>query len=70
METILLAVGWLAGALGVLMTIGAAGMRFAGHYWLAGFSTGTVLLGGIATMLIACLSFLAVLASRSGSSAR
>jgi hypothetical protein len=70
MEAILLAVGWLAGALGVLLTIAAAGMRLAGHYWLAGFSTGTVLLAGIAAMLIGCLGFLAVLASRSGPSVR
>jgi hypothetical protein len=70
MEAILLAVGWLAGALGVLLTMGAAGMRLAGYYWFAGFSTGTVLLGGMAAMLVGCLGFLAVLASRSGSSAR
>ena len=67
MEAILLTGGWLAGAIGLVLTAVAAGTRLAGHYWVADYATSTVLQGGIAAMLVGCLAFLAVLASRRGS---
>ena len=64
MERFLVAVGGLAGALGVLLTLAAGGFRFAGHFWIGSFSAGTVLLGGMALMLVGSLAFLAVLTAR------
>ncbi len=69
MNALLLTVGRLAGAAGVVMTLVAVVVRVTGHYWVAGYQTGTILLGGMAMMLIGCLSLLAVLVSgRSGGS--
>ncbi len=62
MERIFMAVGWLAGALGVLLTLVAAGARLAGLFWLGGYASGTLMLGGIALMTMGCLGFLAALA--------
>jgi hypothetical protein len=66
MESILLTLGWLAGALGALLTGVAGAARLAGHFWLASFQAGTVLLGGMALMIFGCLAFLAVLTRRRG----
>jgi hypothetical protein len=63
MEALLLAVGRLAGGLGVLVTLAAAFARALGNYWVAGYQTGTILLGGMALMLIGCLGFLAAIVS-------
>jgi hypothetical protein len=70
MERIFLAVGWLAGALGLVLTAFAAGGRLAGHYWLGSYQAGTVLLGGMALMMVACLGFLAALVLGRGSGSR
>lgn len=61
---IYLAVGWLAGALGVLVSVIAAGTRLAGNFWIAGFQAGTVMQAGIALMLVGVLGFLAALTSQ------
>jgi hypothetical protein len=63
MEGIFLTVGRLAGAAGVVTTLVAALMRLAGVYWVSGYQTGTILLAGMALMLIGCLAFLAALTS-------
>jgi hypothetical protein len=70
LEAIFLTVGRLAGALGVLLTLAAGGARLAGQYWLASYSAGTVLLAGIALMLIGALGFLAALTLRRGADIR
>jgi hypothetical protein len=70
MEGILLTVGRLAGAAGVLITLVAAVGRIAGLYWIAGYQTGTILLAGMALMMIGCLGFLAVIASERGAGGR
>ncbi|WP_295437602.1 hypothetical protein [uncultured Thiodictyon sp.] len=70
MTRILLTIGWLAGAAGVLLTLVAGAARIAGYYWLGSFSTGTVLLGAMGVMLIGCLGFLAALSTRRGADGR
>lgn len=64
METLLLWVGRLAGLAGVLLTVVAFGSRAAGHFFPGGFQVGTILLAGIAAMVIGCLSYVANLAER------
>jgi hypothetical protein len=66
MERIFLAVGWLAGTLGVLLAAVAAGIRITGSYWLGSYQAGTLLLAGMALMLVGCLGFLAALAVARG----
>ncbi|HYN76587.1 MAG TPA: hypothetical protein VES73_02195 [Lamprocystis sp. (in: g-proteobacteria)] len=70
MAGIFLTVGWLAGAVGVLLTLVAAVGRLAGLYWIASYQAGTILLAGMALMLVGCLGFLAALASQRGSGSR
>ncbi|MGN2391965.1 hypothetical protein [Pelomicrobium sp. G1] len=64
METLLLWVGRLAGLAGVLVCAVAVAVRLSGAYWLAGFQAGTLLLAGMAAMLMGCLSLLMLLTSR------
>lgn len=64
METLLLWVARLAGTGGVALSILSALMRVTGKYWIAGLQVGTILMGGIAAMVLACLAYLAVLAER------
>ncbi len=66
METLLLWIGRLAGLAGVLICAVAVVVRLSGAYWLAGFQVGTLLLAGMAAMLMGCLSFLMLLTSRAG----
>lgn len=64
MESLLLWVGRLAGLSGVLLTVIAIGSRAAGDYFPGGFQVGTILLAGIAAMVLGCLSYVAILAER------
>ena len=64
METSLLWIGRLAGALGVLLCLIAIGARLTGAFWIAGFQAGTVLQAGMAAMLLGCLAHLVVLTAR------
>ncbi|GIX28409.1 MAG: hypothetical protein KatS3mg123_2290 [Burkholderiales bacterium] len=64
METLLLWIGRLAGLAGVLVCAVAVAVRLSGAYWLAGFQAGTLLLAGMAAMLMGCLSLLMLLTSR------
>lgn len=54
-------VGWLAGGLGVLLALAAAVGRLAGLYWIANYQAGTLLLAGMALMLVGCLGLLSAL---------
>jgi hypothetical protein len=64
MENALLWIGRLAAMAGVALVAVAAVVRLGGAYWLGGFQMGTLMLGGIAGMLIGCLCLLSVLVSR------
>lgn len=64
MEPLLLWVGRLAGLAGVLVCAVAVVVRLSGAYWLAGFQVGTLLLAGMAVMLMGCLSLLVLLTAQ------
>ena len=64
MEILLLWVGRLAGLTGVLLGGWAAFARLSGSFFAGGFQIGTLLLAGMAAMLVACFCFLMVLVSR------
>lgn len=64
MESLLLWLGRIAGLLGVAVSIWAALSRFTGGYYVGGFQIGTLLMGGMTAMLVACLCFLVVLTDR------
>ena len=61
MEALLLWVGRLGGIAGILLSAGAAWLRFRGIYSFAGLQIGTLLLAGIAAMLVGCLGYLATM---------
>lgn len=60
----LLFLGRLAGIIGVLVCLVAGVARVAGHYFVAGYSVGTLFLGGIAAMVAGCLCLLWAMAAR------
>jgi hypothetical protein len=62
MANLLLWIGRTGGAVGGLMCLIAVLARTRGMYGLAGFQVGTVLLAGMAAMLVGCLGYLAALA--------
>jgi hypothetical protein len=55
METLLLGIGRLAGAIGVLACLIAIGARLAGFFWVAGLQTSTLFQAGMAAMILGCL---------------
>jgi len=61
---ILLWIGRLSGAVGVLLTAVSVGARLAGKYQLGSFQLLTLLDAGTAGMVMACLAYIAVLAER------
>jgi len=65
MEILLLWVGRLAGLAGALLCGWAALTRLSGSFFAGGFQIGTLLLAGMAAMLVACVCFLMILTSRS-----
>ena len=65
METLLLWLGRLAAIAGLAMVAWAACSRLTGIYFAAGYQVGTLLLVGIAAMLVGCVCFLVVLTDRS-----
>lgn len=65
MQNLLFWIARIAGIAGVGVMALAVLARVAGAYWLAGFQVGTVLQGGIASTLVACLLYVAILAERS-----
>jgi hypothetical protein len=60
MSALLLWIATLAGVAGVLLSMVAVGDRIGGAFWLGGFQSGTLLLAGMAAMLLACLSYIAL----------
>jgi hypothetical protein len=63
-EKLLLWIGRLGGVVGVIMCAVAVWARLRGSYTLAGFQVGTLLLAGMAAMLVGCLGYLAAVAER------
>jgi len=63
-ETLLRWIGRLGGAAGLVLCAAAVLMRLRGVYNFAGFQIGTLLLAGIAVMLVGCLAYLAAIAER------
>ena len=61
MESLLVWVGRLGGVVGVLLSVGAVLLRFRSVYNFAGFQIGTLLLAGIACMVVGCLGYLAAM---------
>lgn len=61
---ILHALGWLSGMAGAIICLASVGLRLAGAYWIGGFQTGTLLLGGIAAMVFGCFCLLAWIVRR------
>jgi hypothetical protein len=66
MRDLLLWIGRLGGIVGVLMCAVAVFARYRGTYNVAGFQVGTLLLAGIATMVVGCLAYVAFMAERAG----
>jgi ribosomal protein L27 len=66
MGNLLLWIGRLGGILGVLVSAGAVVARYRGTYNVGGFQVGTLLLAGIAAMVVGCLGYLAFMAERAG----
>jgi hypothetical protein len=63
-EKLLLWIGRMGGAGGVLLCAIAVLARVRGVYGLAGFQIGTVLLAAMALMLVGCLGYVASIAER------
>jgi hypothetical protein len=66
METLLIAIGRLAGLAGAVACAVAGVARLTGAYWLGGFQLATLLQAGVAAMVLGCLCFLMVLLERMG----
>jgi hypothetical protein len=66
METLLIAIGRLAGLAGAVMCVVAGVARLTGAYWLGGFQLATLLQAGVAAMVLGCLCFLQALLERTG----
>ena len=64
LNALLLWLGRVAGVAGVLICLAAGAARLGGQYWLGGFQLITLLQGGMAAMIAACLCFLVVLTER------
>ena len=64
MESLLLWIGRLAGAAGVLIVLAAVVARAGGSYVVGGLQVGTLLQAGIAAMVLGCLAYVAHLAER------
>ena len=64
LQKFLLWVGRLAGLLGVLICAAAIVARLGGTFGVMNFQIGTVFQAGVATMVLGCLGYLALLARR------
>jgi len=58
MDKIIAQGGNIVGLAGVLLTAAAGGARVLGHYYLGGFESMTVFVGGMGVMLIGCVAML------------
>jgi hypothetical protein len=61
---LLLWLGRATAVSGVLICLVAGAARLSGQYWLGGFQLITLLQGGMALMIAACLCFLVLLTER------
>ena len=59
-----LLLGRLAGVAGLLVSALAVAVRIGGHYILGGFQVGTLLLAGVAAMVVGCLALLWSISAR------
>jgi len=66
MGTLFVWIGRLGGSVGVVLSAVAVLARYRGTYNVAGFQVGTLLLAGIAAMVLGCLGYLAFMAERAG----
>ena len=66
MHPALLWLGRLAGIVGAMLMLVGALVRLSGSFWLWGFQAGTLMLAGIAGVVLACLCFLILLVERAG----
>jgi hypothetical protein len=64
MDDLLLLIGRSAGIVGALISAVAGATRATGAYALGNFQAGTLLLVGMAAMMVGCLCFLTVLTNR------
>ena len=64
LENLLLWIGRLGGVVGFAITVIAVVARLQGSFLLGSFQVGTLLLAGIAGMVIGCLAYAAALAER------
>lgn len=64
MNAMLLLIGRVAGAVGVVASVAAVLLRLAGRYYLGTVGTGALLQGGMAALLVACFCLLLVAVSR------
>lgn len=64
MLVVLIWLARIAAVAGVLLIAVAVVARVSGLYTLGGFSSGTILLGGMAAVLLACLGYVTALAER------
>jgi hypothetical protein len=62
MRTLLLWMGRTGGVVGVILCAVAVAVRLRGEFSLGGFQVGTLLLAGMAAVLLGCLGYLASLA--------
>lgn len=65
MDGLLLWLGRAAGAGGAALCVAVGLARVAGHYWIAGFQTGTLMQAGIAGMVFGSFCLLVLLTRRS-----
>ena len=64
MTNLLLWLGRLAGLAGILVVLVAVATRARGLYAVGGYQAGTLLLVGIALMVLGCLAYVGSLAER------
>ena len=64
METLLLWGGRVAGTIGALICIVAIAARLSGQFFVLTMQTGTLLLAGMAMMLMGCVGLLLLLTRR------
>ena len=64
MLAVLIWLARIAAVAGVSLIAVAVVARVSGLYTLGGFSSGTILLGGMAAVLLACLGYVTALAER------
>jgi hypothetical protein len=64
MRKLLLWMGRVGGAVGVILCAVAVVVRLRGQFNFGGYQVGTLLLAGMAAVLLGCLGYLASLAER------